>query len=66
MPNYAYTVFYAHGSAEGHVRADTPAEAQQKAKDMYHGQSRDTVDSKGKPVVVRTEVTKVTVKEVKE
>ena len=66
MPNYQYIVYYAHGSAEGHVRADNEKDAQAKAKAMYHGQSRDTIDAKGKPVVVRTEVTKVVVKEVKE
>lgn len=66
MPEFKYTVEYPHGSAEGIVTARDKKEAEQKAKAMYHGLSRDTVDKKGNPIVETTEVTKVKVLEVKE
>lgn len=60
MASYKYRVEYAHGFAEGSVLAESVDEAKQKARDMYHGLSRDTIDAKGQPAVTRQEVTKVT------
>lgn len=66
MPYFEYTVEYEHGSATGTVEAVDKKEAEQKAKGLYHGLQRDTVDKKGNPTVEVTEVTKVKVVEVKE
>lgn len=68
MPYFEYTVEYAHGSASGQVEARDKKEAEQKAKDMYHGLTRDTgkVDKAGNPIVEATKVTNVKVLEVKE
>lgn len=66
MPYYEYTVEYAHGSASGTVEARDKKEAEQKAKSLYHGLQRDTVDKRGNPIVETTNVTNVKVLEVKE
>lgn len=66
MPEFTYKVQYAHGSATGTVIASDKKDAETKAKAMYHGLQFDTVDEDGEPIVKTTEVTKVTVTQIKE
>lgn len=67
MPNYSYVAEFEHGSAQGEVLAEKPAEAKAKAKAMYEGQSRDTgIDKDGNPTFETTVVTNVKVTEIKE